>query len=125
MGITFHGEEWAIGLDCEKFEEWFSEYIESSLDEARKEVLEGHLRFCPNCANALIGVRQVKRAINELAAHSPSAVFQQNLDCFLQKERLGTSALRRRAVWGIALVAALTAFFWLESAGQMVALVLT
>ena len=56
-------------------------------------------------------VRQVKSAINELATQGPSPAFQQNLDCFLQKERFGLSALRRRAVWGIALVAALTAFF--------------
>ena len=112
-------------MDCEKFEEWFSEYIEDSIDEARGEILEGHLRFCPNCTSALIGVRQVKSAINELAGQGPSAAFQQNLDCFLQKECFELSALRRRAVWGIAMVAALTAFFWLESAGQIVALVLT
>ena len=112
-------------MDCEKFEEWFSEYIESSLDEASKEILEGHLRFCPNCTSTLIEVRQVNSAINELAAQGPSAAFQQKLDRFLQKECFELSALRRRAVWGIAMVAALTAFFWLESAGQIVALVLT
>ena len=72
-----------------------------------------------------MGVRQVKNAINGLAAQGPSAAFQQNLDCFLQKRRFGPSALHRRTVWGIALAAALTAFFWLESASQMVALVLT
>ena len=112
-------------MDCEKFEEWFSEYIEDSIDEARREILEGHLRFCPNCTSALMGVRQVKNAINGLAAQGPSAAFQQSLDCFLQKRRFGPSALHRRTVWGIALAAALTAFFWLESASQMVALVLT
>ena len=112
-------------MDCEKFEEWFSEYIEDSIDEARREILEGHLRFCPNCTSALIGVRQVKSAINELAWQGPSAAFQQNLDCFLLKGRFRPSALHRRTVWGIALAAALTAFFWLESASQVVALVLT
>jgi len=112
-------------LDCEEFEEWFSEYIESTLDEASKEILESHLRFCPNCTSILMEVRQVKSAINELAAQGPSAAFQQNLDCFLQKKCFGLSLLRRRTVWGIAMVVALTAFFWLESASQMAALVLT
>ena len=101
------------------------EYIESSLDEASKEILMGHLRFCPNCTSILMEVRQAKSAVSELAAQGPSAAFQQKLDCFLQKERFELSALRRRAVWGIAMVVALTAFFWLESSGQMVALVLT
>ena len=112
-------------MDCEKFEEWFSEYIESSLDEASKKILEGHLRFCPNCMSALMRVRQVRSAINELATQGPSPAFQQNLDCFLLKGRFRPSALHRRTVWGIALAAALTAFFWLEPASQMVALVLT
>ena len=85
-------------MDCEKFEEWFSEYIEDSIDEARGEILEGHLRFCPNCTSALMGVRQVKSAINELAAQGPSAAFQQNLDCLLLKGRFGKSALHRRTV---------------------------
>ena len=106
-------------MDCEKFEEWFSEYLESSLDEASKKILEGHLRFCPNCMSALMRVRQVRSAINELATQGPSPAFQQNLDCFLQKESLGLSMLSRRAGWAIALVVVLTAFFWLESASLM------
>ena len=106
-------------MDCEKFEEWFSEYIESSLDEANKEILEGHLRFCPNCMSALMRVRQVRSAINELATQGPSPAFQQNLDCFLRKERFRLSVLHRCAVWGIALAAAMTVFFWLESASLM------
>ena len=117
LEITFRGEERVIDLDCEEFEEWFSEYIESSLDEVSKEILMGHLRFCPNGTSILIEVRQAKSAVNELAAQGPSAAFQQKLDCFLQKERFELSALRRRAVWGIAMVVALTAFFWLESSG--------
>ncbi len=108
-------------MDCEKFEEWFSEYIENSLDEAKGEILEGHLRFCPTCTNTLRGVQQVKWAISELGSHSPSAAFQQNLDCLLHKERVGSSALRRRTAWSLALAAALTAFFWLEPASQVVA----
>ena len=85
-------------MDCEEFEELVSEYIESSLDEASKEILEGHLRFCPNCPSILMEVRKVKSAINQLTAQNPSAAFQQNLDCFLQKECFRLSALRRRAV---------------------------
>ena len=76
-------------MDCEKFEEWFSEYIENSLDEAKREILEGHLRFCPTCISTLRGVQQVKWAIGQLGSHNPSAVFQQNLDCLLHKKRVG------------------------------------
>ena len=88
LEITFRGEERVIDLDCEKFEEWFSEYIESLLDEASKEILMGHPRFCPNCTSILMEVRQAKSAVNELAAQGPSAAFQQKLDCFFAKRAL-------------------------------------
>ena len=71
------------------FEEWFSDYIEDSLDEAKGEVLEGHLRFCPTCTSTLRGVQQVKWAIGELGAHNHSAAFQQSLHSLLHKERVG------------------------------------
>ena len=60
-----------------------------SLDEARGEILEGHLRFCPTCISTLRGVQQVKWAIGQLGSHNPSAAFQQNLDCLLHKKRVG------------------------------------
>ena len=116
MGATWYiaaGKGVSIVLECEEFEEWLSEYADGTLDGVRKELLEGHLRFCPRCTEVLGRMRHLAQALHRLGEESPSAAFQLRLDRRLGEARLRQHRRARRSLrWGIAVAVALVWLLW-------------
>ena len=104
-------------MDCEDFEEWLSDYEEDALDSASREILQGHLRFCPRCSDTLKRMRQVQHALCELGRDRPPAGFQLRLDCRLHRA-FRRRSMYRRSAWGLAAVIALLAVLWPETGVQ-------
>ncbi len=111
------GKGVSIVLECEEFEEWLSEYTDGSLDGVSKELLEGHLRFCPRCADVLGKMRQLRQALYNLGGEGPSAAFQLQLNRRLGEARLRPRRFGRRTVrWGLAVAVAMALLLWPEPA---------
>jgi len=75
-------------MKCEHAKEFFSEYIEKSLDKPTGVALEAHLTACGACQRDLDGLRQTWGALNAVPAMEPPADLAWRVMCRLQEEKL-------------------------------------
>jgi hypothetical protein len=75
-------------MKCEHAKDFFSEYIEKSLDKPTGVALEAHLTACGACQRDLDGLRQTWGALNAVPAVEPPADLAWRVMCRLQEEKL-------------------------------------
>jgi Putative zinc-finger len=75
-------------MKCEHAKDFFSEYIEQSLDKPTGVALEAHLTACGACQRELDGLRQTWGALNATPAVEPPADLAWRVMCRLQEEKL-------------------------------------
>jgi hypothetical protein len=75
-------------MKCENAQEFFSEYIEASLDKPSTVALEAHLTACGSCRRGLEGLRQTWDAFKAVPAVEPPKDLAWRVMVQLQKERL-------------------------------------
>jgi hypothetical protein len=75
-------------MKCEHAKDFFSEYIEQSLDKPTGVALEAHLTACGACQRDLDGLRQTWGALNAVPAVEPPADLAWRVMCRLQEEKL-------------------------------------
>jgi hypothetical protein len=75
-------------MKCEHAQEFFSEYIEKSLDKPSGVALEAHLTACGGCRRELEGLQQTWGALNAVPAVEPPADLAWRVMCQLQEEKL-------------------------------------
>jgi hypothetical protein len=75
-------------MKCEHAKDFFSEYIEQSLDKPTGVALEAHLTACGGCQRDLDGLRQTWGALNAVPAVEPPADLAWRIMCRLQEEKL-------------------------------------
>lgn len=75
-------------MKCENAQEFFSEYIETSLDKPSTVALEAHLTACGSCRRGLEGLRQTWDAFKAVPAVEPPKDLAWKVMVQLQKERL-------------------------------------
>jgi len=75
-------------MKCEHAKEFFSEYIEKSLDKPTGVALEAHLTACGACQRDLDGLRQTWGALNAVPAVEAPADLAWRVMCRLQEEKL-------------------------------------
>jgi hypothetical protein len=75
-------------MKCEHAQEFFSEYIEKSLDKPTGVALEAHLTACGSCRRELDGLRQTWGALNAVPVLEPPADLAWRVMCQLQEEKL-------------------------------------
>jgi hypothetical protein len=87
-------------MKCEHAQEFFSDYIEQSLDKPTGVALEAHLTACGGCQRELEGLRQTWGALNAVPAVEPPADLAWRVMVQLQHEkleRLEAETARKRA----------------------------
>jgi len=75
-------------MKCEHAKEFFSEYIERSLDKPTGVALEAHLTACGACQRDLDGLRQTWGALNAVPVMEAPADLAWRVMCRLQEEKL-------------------------------------
>jgi len=75
-------------MKCEHAQEFFSEYIEKSLDKPSGVALEAHLTACGHCRRELEGLQQTWGALNAVPVVEPPADLAWRVMCQLQEEKL-------------------------------------
>jgi hypothetical protein len=75
-------------MKCEHAKDFFSEYIEQSLDKPTGVALEAHLTACGACQRELEGLRQTWGALNAVPSLEPPADLAWRVMCQLQEEKL-------------------------------------
>jgi hypothetical protein len=75
-------------MKCEHAQEFFSEYIESSLDKPTGVALEAHLTACERCRSDVEGLRQTWAGLNAVPAVEPPRDLVWRVMAELQQERL-------------------------------------
>jgi len=75
-------------MKCENAQDFFSEYIEASLDKPSTVALEAHLTACGSCRRGLEGLRQTWDAFKVVPAVEPPKDLAWRVMVQLQKERL-------------------------------------
>jgi hypothetical protein len=75
-------------MKCEHAQEFFSEYVEKSLDKPSGVALEAHLTACAACRRDLEGLRQTWGALNAMPAVEPPKDLAWRVMVQLQQERL-------------------------------------
>jgi hypothetical protein len=83
-------------MKCEHAQEFFSDYIEKSLDKPAAVTLEAHLVACGKCRHALEGLRQTWDTLSAMPAVEAPADLAWRVVCRLQQERLEEMEARRR-----------------------------
>jgi hypothetical protein len=75
-------------MKCEHAQEFFSEYVEKTLDKPSGVALEAHLTACAACRRDLEGLRQTWGALNATPAVEPPKDLAWRVMVQLQQERL-------------------------------------
>jgi len=83
-------------MKCENAQEFFSEYIETSLDKPSTVALEAHLTACGSCRRGLEGLRQTWDAFKAVPAVEPPKDLAWRVMVQLQKERLERLETQRK-----------------------------
>lgn len=83
-------------MKCENAQEFFSEYIETSLDKPSTVALEAHLTACGSCRRGLEGLRQTWDAFKAVPAVEPPKDLAWRVMVQLQKERLDRLETQRK-----------------------------
>jgi hypothetical protein len=83
-------------MKCEHAQEFFSDYVEKSLDKPTEVTLEAHLTACAGCRRDLEGLQQTWQALNAVPAVEPPTDFAWRVVCRLQQERLEQLEAQRK-----------------------------
>jgi hypothetical protein len=83
-------------MKCENAQEFFSEYIEASLDKPSTVALEAHLTACGSCRRGLEGLRQTWDAFKAVPEVEPPKDLAWKVMVQLQKERLERLEAQRK-----------------------------
>jgi hypothetical protein len=83
-------------MKCENAQEFFSEYIEASLDKPSTVALEAHLTACTSCRRGLEGLRQTWDAFKAVPEVEPPKDLAWRVMVQLQRERLERLETQRK-----------------------------
>jgi hypothetical protein len=85
-------------MKCEHAQEFFSEYVEQSLDKPQTVALEAHLTACASCRHGLEGLHQTWQALKMVPAVEPPKDLAWRVLAQLQRERAERLEAERRRV---------------------------
>jgi predicted anti-sigma-YlaC factor YlaD len=66
-------------VDCDKFKEDFSSFLDGELPNDQRVKLEDHLSNCPDCKETIRQIKIIKQSLNYLPLVSTSPDFEQRL----------------------------------------------
>ena len=66
-------------VDCDKFKEDFSSFLDGELPYDQQQLLEDHLKICLNCKEAIRQIKIIKQSLSYLPQVSTSPDFEQRL----------------------------------------------
>ncbi len=99
-------------MDCGQFEDRVSAFLEGELTEEETRDFLQHALRCVPCARVLEGVRRVRAALQQLAAHGPPAGYQLRVAAAVQQPADMVSPwLRPLAIAATAVLAAAILLF--------------
>ena len=81
-------------MNCLKFEDYFSDYLEDALDPQIREKFEEHLSTCPKCAEHYARFVSTMRALGKLEKVSALHGFETRL-----QRRIATAKEKPRFTW--------------------------
>lgn len=82
-------------MKCDKAQEFFSEYIENTLDQPMTVALETHLNGCEACSADVASLRQMWSVLDQVPAVEPPADFVWRTTTRLQNELLNRREAER------------------------------
>jgi hypothetical protein len=83
-------------MKCEHAQEFFSEYIEQTLDKPSAVAIEAHLTACQTCRRGVEGLRQTWTALGTVPLVEPPKDLAWRIRCQLQQERLERMEAERK-----------------------------
>jgi anti-sigma factor RsiW len=66
-------------VDCDKFKKDFSSFLDGELPYDQQQLLEDHLKICPNCKETIRQIKIIKQSLNYLPQVNTSPDFEQKL----------------------------------------------
>ena len=74
-------------MNCQKFEDLLSAYLEGELTPEDRHSFNVHLAACPSCASLLAAFRDTREALDGFPELEPSPVLIEKLSTFPRKKR--------------------------------------
>jgi len=87
-------------MNCERAQEYLSDYLERMLDRAAQSQLEGHLSGCEACREALAGLKSTFQALDALPQAEPPADLALRVMARVRDVRQEERAARKTSLTG-------------------------
>ena len=84
-------------MKCDKAQEFFSDYIDNTLDRPMTVALETHLSGCESCSADVAGLKQMWTVLDKVPQVEPPADFVWRTTTRLQNEALNRRESERRS----------------------------